>query len=867
MAKKLKSTAIVDEALYIEREADRQLAVAIDDMGRPPYILVARQMGKTNLLFNAKRKLCGESDAFVYIDLSNKFGSERECFRDIINTAMTTHDHLFSKVVDDILAKRTLKIAPHKEHEFELRQLLSSMSGKLVILLDEIDSLTNCGYSDQIFAQIRSTYFSRINFHEFNRLTYVISGVAEPNEIIKDKNISPFNIGEKIYLDDFSRPEYLEFINKSQLSFPEEVVNKIFEWANGNPRITWDICSEVEANQITGIELVAETVDKAVKKLYLTEFDKAPVDHIRDLVEANSEIRDAIIQINYSKGSELSDEIKKKLYLAGIIKAGYESADIKVKNKVILECLSESWLQSLEIKHGDILQLASEKSKAGNYLEAAKLYVQFIQENPEEDSGKYTYHDAGMAYYDAKEYKEALSYFEKALFDKQNYAIFYYNNLYYKGLCNFMLNNYEDSIKYSKEVYELCEDAKLKYYSALTLAGSYQKKDSNLFYKDVVNIYKQIHTALASTDINLEEKDVKAIKNLSLFNLSHAYTSNSLYDDAKISLKEVLKTCDEEAKPQILLQLYRLEKEDELKLQILEEIKDVIINGNLELLEPSLDQPLRLTSQIYIHILIYAYSLDSEGVYSDLYDHGVKQFKDSFKSEVLLLYSTAISAMRIDASIAKKLLEKALDTEVDKTELNTKYECYKSAFLLKSKKAMESDFINFYFQCISNKSLDVKLTEVDTQISHALITECIKSRDFKKALSYIDIVKRKQKEIENSWAQAFYFNCYEFMCHQRLRNKREEFNVARSILELAQKKDPSGVEIGHFNVFLKAAKETVYGPSSGTEKTKIKRGRNERVKVRYQDGSIIEGKFKKFEADITLRRCEIVPMDSAFSQE
>jgi hypothetical protein len=61
---------------------------------------------------------------------------------------------------------------------------------------------------DHVFSFIRSVYFSgRSNFPELENLTYLLSGVAEPSEIIKNKDVSPFNIGEKIYLDDFSFEE------------------------------------------------------------------------------------------------------------------------------------------------------------------------------------------------------------------------------------------------------------------------------------------------------------------------------------------------------------------------------------------------------------------------------------------------------------------------------------------------------------------------------------------------------------------------------------------------------------------------------------------------------------------------------------
>ena len=70
-----------------------------------------------------------------------------------------------------------------------------------------------------------------------------MSGVVEPTEIIKNPKISPFNIGEKILLEDFTRKEYSTFIEKAELQdFGQKVIDRIYYWTGGNPRMTWDIC-------------------------------------------------------------------------------------------------------------------------------------------------------------------------------------------------------------------------------------------------------------------------------------------------------------------------------------------------------------------------------------------------------------------------------------------------------------------------------------------------------------------------------------------------------------------------------------------------------------------------------------------------
>ena len=74
--KHLRSYTIVPNEYYVERDADRQIRSIISDMGRPGYVLVARQMGKTNLLLHTKGCLEDNKNIYVYVDFKD-YGKER----------------------------------------------------------------------------------------------------------------------------------------------------------------------------------------------------------------------------------------------------------------------------------------------------------------------------------------------------------------------------------------------------------------------------------------------------------------------------------------------------------------------------------------------------------------------------------------------------------------------------------------------------------------------------------------------------------------------------------------------------------------------------------------------------------------------
>lgn len=362
-SKILRRSTIIPSELYIERAADRQLKTIVDDMGRPGYVLVARQMGKTNLLIHMKRSRA--DDLVLYKDLSTQFETSKAFFRDIIDSLLESFPELENND-KPIASLRNDDIEPNIEYDRHLRLLLKNTSKKVVIVLDEIDSLVNSAFSDVIFAQIRSMYFSRINFPEYEQLTYVLSGVAEPTDLIKNKNISPFNIGEKIYLEDFDRSEYEEFIRRANLKITREVADEIYHWTSGNPRITWDICTEIEDLLISGETVDINTVNEAINKLYLRDYDRAPIDHIRTLVESDKVVRDAIISIRWGKADFIDDKTKSRLYLSGI--TGSAGGEARIKNKIIDNALSDSWIKSVTPNVASPIALALSYSVFGDHL-------------------------------------------------------------------------------------------------------------------------------------------------------------------------------------------------------------------------------------------------------------------------------------------------------------------------------------------------------------------------------------------------------------------------------------------------------------------------------------------------------------------
>src|SRR5713226_8799346 len=134
---------------------------------------------------------------------------------------------------------------------------------KLVIFVDELDVVRSLSFStDEFFAAIRECYTRRAEDPEFRRLTFCLLGVATPSDLIRDTRITPFNIGRRIELNDFTPQEAAPLAKglvspKSKVQGPksparpdsdlgpgnsELLLGRILYWTHGHPYLTQRLC-------------------------------------------------------------------------------------------------------------------------------------------------------------------------------------------------------------------------------------------------------------------------------------------------------------------------------------------------------------------------------------------------------------------------------------------------------------------------------------------------------------------------------------------------------------------------------------------------------------------------------------------------
>jgi tetratricopeptide (TPR) repeat protein len=868
MSKKLKTYTIIPSSLYVHRDADRQLRTIIEDMGRPGYVLVSRQMGKTNLLLNAKRELETNNDTFVYIDLSNQFDTARACFENIVDTVIETNPDKFFDIQSQINEKRmAIRDTPaHKQHTSELRFLLNKISGKIVIILDEIDALTKTDYSDQIFSQIRSVYFSRANFEELHRLTYVLSGVVEPSEIIRDPKISPFNIGQKIFLNDFSREEFDCFLLKAELCFSEQIKEKIFSWTQGNPRITWDVCSEVEEFLSKSTEVLTEcTVDNIIESLYLKSFDKPPVDNIRDIVKNDREIRNALIEIQYSKGAGVADRLKSRLYLTGII--NYESNNnIRIKNPIIEKSLDSNWLMQIEEAERGILRVGLDLYEKGHYSESLLSFERYIHNtNPVEEDLNLCYYSMANASYRLSNFENALNYLEKAELLNKIDSDFYFPILHLKGLVLNYLQKYMESILCFKSIIDKCKKGDLYIRALLNFASISLKFEDPIHDQEALMIFEQIISGVAFNNVIIKQIHIEEIKCIAYYNAAHLHAGEGKNDLAVQYLNSAVTIASPNVKPTIFLAMADIAEAINDKISLLAksfEFAHVAIKlGQIEDPEKPIDFNLKHLQKG----LLIAFEVDKANFFKLELLKVAKCSGMTFGQNQynLVFYAFENGARDIAIALLDDLYKNRENTEYSLDQV-TKYKVFKfSAFFSDPKENINksSEYAKKFFD---KQQLEIDNNDFD--IFANLIYAFIAKEKYSEALKLITKLDTVKSVVPRT-VLVNYLAIYnlELNLHIKQKNSTDAKQTANKIIKLTSEE---GIKNQKSNLLgetgyeiIKNNAESVLNPNSRGKpfvKTEKIYSRNSIVMVRYYDGTVFQSKFKKIETDLKAGKCFIV---------
>ena len=284
----------LDSKFYLVRPTDEQFLTSIKRHDSIVLVKGARQMGKTSLLARGLQLARQEGAKVVTTDFQKLNASHIENIEPLF---MTLGESIAYQLDLDVYPEEVWqpRRAPSLNFErYMRREVLEKLSAPLVWGLDEVDRLFTCPYASEVFGLFRTWHNERAIDPNapWGRLTLAIVYATEAHLFITDQNQSPFNVGTRLELKDFSIEQVAELNRRhdSPLKDPSEV-ERFFKLLGGHPYLVRRGLHELVTNNValSTFEAIADSDegpfgDHLRRILVLLARDTALSDAVRDIL-------------------------------------------------------------------------------------------------------------------------------------------------------------------------------------------------------------------------------------------------------------------------------------------------------------------------------------------------------------------------------------------------------------------------------------------------------------------------------------------------------------------------------------------------------------------------------------------------------
>jgi serine/threonine protein kinase len=253
----------LDSKFYLVRPTDELFLDAIRRRDSIVLVKGARQMGKTSLLARGLQLARASGTKVITTDFQKLNASHLETIESFF---MTLGELIADQLDLDVYPDEVWKPRRAPSINFERyirREVLEKISTPVVWGLDEVDRLFTCPYASEVFGLFRTWHNERAvdPTAPWERLTLAIVYATEAHLFITDQNQSPFNVGTRLELKDFSLEQVGELNVRygSPLAGADEL-RRYFQLLGGHPYLVRRGFHEMTTNSmdLTAFEAVAD---------------------------------------------------------------------------------------------------------------------------------------------------------------------------------------------------------------------------------------------------------------------------------------------------------------------------------------------------------------------------------------------------------------------------------------------------------------------------------------------------------------------------------------------------------------------------------------------------------------------------------
>jgi hypothetical protein len=304
---------------YIARAADVEFIRAVSRQESIVLVKGARQMGKTSLLARGLQRAREVGAKIVLTDM--QMLNEKQ---------LATADTLLLTLATLLASRLALGVSPRAIWDPDLganmnmdwfmeTEVLGRLTEPVVWGLDEVDRLFACPYAGEVFGLFRSWHNRRALEPDgpWSRLTLAIAYATEAHLFISDLNQSPFNVGTRLTLEDFTLEQVAELNRRYGSPLQTVEIARFVDLVGGQPYLVRQGLDELASGRL----------DLAALEEQATHDEGLFGDHLRRILLSltrEPEMAEAVRQL-LDGPATLSVETFYRLRSAGIVIG--ESAD------------------------------------------------------------------------------------------------------------------------------------------------------------------------------------------------------------------------------------------------------------------------------------------------------------------------------------------------------------------------------------------------------------------------------------------------------------------------------------------------------------------------------------------------------------
>ena len=351
-----------DAPSYVVRRADEALYAALRG-GELCSVLDTRQVGKSSLLVRAAARLAAEGATVCQLDLS-ALGSSASLEQWYAGLLYRVAAQIGSEYPDaeavawEVWERLGAQGLPPGQRWFAaLCAALPDGPEAVYLFVDEIDAVRGLPFrADSFFVGVRECLQRRAALDPCAaRLVFCLAGAATPSQILDDVRTTPFNVGRRVELSDFTPEEAAPlaagFRDTIGADAAQTLLSRVLSWTGGHPYLTQRLC---QAAAERGARSRAD-VDAICGELYLSRKARETDSNLtfaRDLLlggddearAARLSLYDRVLRgggsVPFDPGSPIADALR----LAGVVRVTDEGR-LAARNRVYASLFDRRWVR------------------------------------------------------------------------------------------------------------------------------------------------------------------------------------------------------------------------------------------------------------------------------------------------------------------------------------------------------------------------------------------------------------------------------------------------------------------------------------------------------------------------------------------